>query len=176
MAESRHEDGDHFISKPIAFALGKITGRYVLTFSILRYLVGILSLFILFIYTYRRRLLSMHESIEDLIRLHNLRPIRYSYKDLKTMTKGFKDNVGEGGFSIVYKGKLRSGPDVAVKMLGNKSKANGQDFIIEVATIEKIHHFNVARLLQHGVEDSELEDGLQRHGDNREGGQLHGRD
>ena len=54
------------------------------------------------------------------------------------MTNGFKDKLGEGG----YEGKLQSGCLVAIKML-DKSKANGQDFISEVATIGRIHHMNV---------------------------------
>jgi len=73
-------------------------------------------------------------------------PRRYSYKDMKKMTRSFKDKLGEGGFGSVYKGKISSGPFVAIKMLGN-SKGNGQDFINEVATIGRIHHANVVRLI-----------------------------
>ncbi|XP_027174803.1 rust resistance kinase Lr10-like [Coffea eugenioides] len=73
-------------------------------------------------------------------------PIRYSYREIRTMTKNFKEKLGEGGYGMVYKGKLRSGDAVAVKML-NKSKANGQEFINEVATIGRIHHVNVVRLV-----------------------------
>jgi len=80
-------------------------------------------------------------------------PIRYSYKDIKKMTGNFKDKLGEGGFGSVYKGKLRSGPFVAIKMLG-KPKGNGQDFISEVATIGRIHHANVVRLVGFCVERS----------------------
>ncbi|XP_027168541.1 rust resistance kinase Lr10-like [Coffea eugenioides] len=62
------------------------------------------------------------------------------------MTNNFKEKLGEGGYGLVYKGKLRSGDVVAVKML-NKSKADGQEFINEVATIGQIHHVNVVRLV-----------------------------
>ncbi|KAF4388057.1 hypothetical protein F8388_014740 [Cannabis sativa] len=62
------------------------------------------------------------------------------------MTKYFKMKLGEGGFGSVYKGKLRSGHYVAIKILG-KSKTSGQDFINEVATIGRIHHVNVVRLV-----------------------------
>ncbi|WKA07408.1 hypothetical protein VitviT2T_025239 [Vitis vinifera] len=61
--------------------------------------------------------------------------------------------AGQGGFGSVYKGKLRSGQIVAVKMLVI-SKANGQDFINEVATIGRIHHINVVRLVGFCVEGS----------------------
>ncbi|RVW87572.1 Rust resistance kinase Lr10 [Vitis vinifera] len=54
--------------------------------------------------------------------------------------------IGQGGFGSVYKGELRSGQIVAVKVLV-MHKANGQDFINEVATIGRIHHVNVVRLV-----------------------------
>ncbi|RVX01924.1 Rust resistance kinase Lr10 [Vitis vinifera] len=60
------------------------------------------------------------------------------------MTNNFKNKLGQGGFASVYKGKLRSGRIVAVKML-TMSKAKEQDFINEVATIGRIHHVNVNR-------------------------------
>uniref|UniRef100_M1B365 Protein kinase domain-containing protein n=1 Tax=Solanum tuberosum TaxID=4113 RepID=M1B365_SOLTU len=67
------------------------------------------------------------------------------------MTRGFKEKLGEGGYGSVYKGKLQSGRDVAVKML-NKPKAGGQDFMNEVATIGRIHHVNVVGLVGYCVE------------------------
>ncbi|KAK7392699.1 hypothetical protein VNO78_21143 [Psophocarpus tetragonolobus] len=67
------------------------------------------------------------------------------------MSKGFKVILGRGGFGSVYKGKLRSGSNVAIKML-TKSKANGQDFISEVTTIGRIHHTNVVPLIGYCVE------------------------
>ncbi|XVE68590.1 hypothetical protein DITRI_Ditri09bG0080500 [Diplodiscus trichospermus] len=80
-------------------------------------------------------------------------PIRYSYYEIKRMTGGFKDKLGEGGYGSVFKGRLRSNHLVAVKLLDN-SKANGQDFINEVATIGRIHHVNVAKLIGFCVEGS----------------------
>ncbi|XP_054822765.1 probable LRR receptor-like serine/threonine-protein kinase At5g45780 [Prosopis cineraria] len=146
-----NDDSPKFSPIHLAFVLGKITGRYILPYTILRYIVGILLLLLLTIYTFRRRHLSAYENIEAFIRLYNLIPLRYSYKQLKTMTKGFKTKIGEGGFGIVYKGRLRSGLEVAIKMLG-ESKATDQEFISEVATIGRIHHFNVVRLAGFCVE------------------------
>ena len=95
----------------------------------------------------------MYESIENYLEQNNLMPIRYSYKEIKKMGGGFKDKLGEGGYGHVFKGKLRSGPSVAIKILG-KSKGNGQDFINEVATIGRIHHQNVVQLIGFCVEGS----------------------
>ncbi|XAR58288.1 Glycerophosphodiester phosphodiesterase [Bertholletia excelsa] len=69
------------------------------------------------------------------------------------MTTNFKNKLGEGGYGFVYKGKLKSGNHVAIKMLG-KSKTNGQEFISEVGTIGKIHHVNVVRLIGYCAERS----------------------
>ncbi|CAN1831634.1 Rust resistance kinase Lr10 [Linum perenne] len=100
------------------------------------------------IYKWRRRHRSAYDKIEEFIQNHNLMPIRYSYSNIKNFTGGFKDKLGEGGFGSVYKCKLRSGSFAAVKILGKKSTAGGvQDFINEVATIGRIHHTNVVRLI-----------------------------
>ncbi|KAG4379262.1 hypothetical protein GLYMA_17G214400v4 [Glycine max] len=95
---------------------------------------------------WRKRHLSMFESIENYLEQNNLMPIRYSYKEVKKMAGGFKDKLGEGGYGSVFKGKLRSGSCVAIKMLG-KSKGNGQDFISEVATIGRTYHQNIVQLI-----------------------------
>ncbi|KAF7849540.1 hypothetical protein BT93_L0660 [Corymbia citriodora subsp. variegata] len=71
---------------------------------------------------------------------------KYSYSDIKKITSGLKDKLGEGGYGSVFKGRLRSGHNVAVKIL-KKGKANGQDFINEVATIGRIYHVNVVGLI-----------------------------
>ncbi|KAB2043745.1 hypothetical protein ES319_D01G040000v1 [Gossypium barbadense] len=120
----------------------------------LRLFSGIICLLALVTYKWRRRHLSMDDRIEEFLQsLNNLVPIRYSFKEIKKMTKNFKDKLGEGGYGSVFKGKLRSGHHVAIKLLG-KSKGNGQDFINEVASIGTIHHANVAKLIGFCVEGS----------------------
>ena len=110
-------------------------------------MLGFLCLVAYLIYKFRRRHLSLDDDIEEFLQNHqNLQPIKYTYSEIKKMTLNFKNKLGQGGFGSVYKGKLRSGRMVAIKMLV-MSKANGQDFINEVATIGKIHHVNVVRLV-----------------------------
>ncbi|GLU10437.1 hypothetical protein SLE2022_272400 [Rubroshorea leprosula] len=69
------------------------------------------------------------------------------------MTNGFKEKLGEGGFSKVYKARLKSGGLAAIKLLG-KSKVTTQDFFSEVATVGSIHHVNVVKLIGFCVEGS----------------------
>ncbi|CDP12533.1 unnamed protein product [Coffea canephora] len=94
-----------------------------------KHAIGIILLFAFLLYRCHRRHLSRYDTIEDFLQANNsLMPIRYSYKEIKAMTKNFEEKL------------------VAVKML-NKSKANGQEFINEVATIGRKHHVNVVRLV-----------------------------
>ncbi|MED6155087.1 hypothetical protein PIB30_002295 [Stylosanthes scabra] len=76
-----------------------------------------------------------------------LKPTRFSYNDIKRITNGFKDKLGEGAHGAVFKGKLSSNIIVAVKVLNNAIEGEGKDFINEVGTMGKIHHVNVVRLL-----------------------------
>ncbi|KAK3404090.1 hypothetical protein EUGRSUZ_K00432, partial [Eucalyptus grandis] len=102
---------------------------------------------IFLIYKYRRRHLAMDKNIEEFLQTHNnFLPIRYSYSNIKKITGNFKHKLGEGGYGCVYKGTLRSGNEVAIKIL-KQSKAHGQDFISEVATIGRIHHINIVQLI-----------------------------
>ncbi|XP_048447703.1 rust resistance kinase Lr10-like [Pyrus x bretschneideri] len=130
-----------------------VVSSFLGLFQVVKFLFGFPCVIALIIYKCKRRHLSMYENIEDFLQNNQLMPVRYSYSDIKKMARGFKDKLGEGGFGSVYKAKLRSGRLVAIKMLG-KSKANGQDFINEVATIGRIHHVNVVQLVGFCVEGS----------------------
>ncbi|KAJ9550677.1 hypothetical protein OSB04_014722 [Centaurea solstitialis] len=71
---------------------------------------------------------------------------RYNYADIKKITNSFHVKLGQGGFGTVFKGKLSDGRPVAVKVL-NTSKASGQEFINEVASIGRTSHVNIVTLL-----------------------------
>ncbi|PON96841.1 Serine/threonine protein kinase [Trema orientale] len=115
--------------------------------AVAKFVLGTPFVVTFLIYKWRRRHLSTYASIEDFLHSHNnLTPIRYSYKEIRKMTQNFKTKLGEGGYGSVFKGKLRSGRFVAIKVL-SKSKENGQDFINEIATIGRIHHVNVVQLI-----------------------------
>ncbi|XP_075492451.1 LEAF RUST 10 DISEASE-RESISTANCE LOCUS RECEPTOR-LIKE PROTEIN KINASE-like 2.1 [Primulina tabacum] len=123
-------------------------------FLVLRILIGLPFLIGLIIYKFRRRHLSVFDLIEGFLQSdNNLMPIRYSYSDIKKMTRGFREKLGQGGYGSVYKGKLRSGNIAAVKVL-SKPSTNGQEFINEVATMGRIHHINVVKLVGYCAERS----------------------
>jgi len=90
---------------------------------------------------------EIHLKVEMFLKTYGTsKPKRYSFSEVKKITRRFNEKVGQGGFGSVYKGKLPNGVPVAVKMLEN-STGEGEEFINEVATIGLIHHANIVRLL-----------------------------
>ncbi|XP_056165131.1 LEAF RUST 10 DISEASE-RESISTANCE LOCUS RECEPTOR-LIKE PROTEIN KINASE-like 2.5 [Syzygium oleosum] len=126
-----------------AMDLSSVLGHFLAA----KFILGAPCVLILLIYKWKRRHQAIDANIEEFLRAqNNFLPIRYSYSDIKKITKNFKYKLGEGGYGSVYRGILRSGNEVAVKIL-NKPKSNGQDFISEVATTGRIHHVNVVQLV-----------------------------
>ncbi|KAL8534693.1 hypothetical protein ACS0TY_010646 [Phlomoides rotata] len=76
-----------------------------------------------------------------------LKSTRFCYSDIRRMTNEFSEKVGEGGYGVVYKGKLTSEISVAVKVLNNTKEKRGEEFVNEVSTMGRIHHVNVVRLV-----------------------------
>ena len=85
-------------------------------------------------------------NMEEIIRRYqSLTPKRYSHSDLKKITRGFKEKLGEGGYGTVFKGTLPDGHMVAVKILKG-SKGNGEEFLNEVTSIGRTSHVNIVSL------------------------------
>ncbi|XP_044467982.1 PR5-like receptor kinase [Mangifera indica] len=73
-------------------------------------------------------------------------PRRYTFSDVRNITKSFSEKLGQGGYGNVYKGKLPDSRLVAVKIL-KESKGNGEEFINEVASMSRTSHVNIVSLL-----------------------------
>ncbi|XVF18794.1 hypothetical protein REPUB_Repub11eG0054000 [Reevesia pubescens] len=86
-------------------------------------------------------------------------PPRFSYKDLFKATKGFKEKevLGRGGFGRVYKGVLPSSNiEIAVKRISHDSRQGMREFVAEIATIGRLRHPNLVRLLGYCRRKNEL--------------------
>ncbi|XP_022743438.1 putative serine/threonine-protein kinase [Durio zibethinus] len=72
----------------------------------------------------------------------------FLYDELKIATDEFRSSnkIGEGGFGSVYKGKLKDGRTVAVKVLSVESKQGDREFMSEIASISNISHVNLVKL------------------------------
>ncbi|KAH7657743.1 S-receptor-like serine/threonine-protein kinase protein [Dioscorea alata] len=73
-------------------------------------------------------------------------PARFSYKEICIATQNFSQEIGRGGFGVIFKGMLNDGTLVAVKQLKNERQGI-DDFLTEVRTIGGIHHINLVRLI-----------------------------
>ncbi|RYR13947.1 hypothetical protein Ahy_B04g070677 isoform A [Arachis hypogaea] len=74
------------------------------------------------------------------------KPVRFTDQQLQIATDNYSNLLGSGGFGAVYKG-IFNGAMVAVKVLhGNCDKRSQAQFMAEMGTLGKIHHFNLVRL------------------------------
>ncbi|XP_031122328.1 LEAF RUST 10 DISEASE-RESISTANCE LOCUS RECEPTOR-LIKE PROTEIN KINASE-like 2.4 isoform X2 [Ipomoea triloba] len=93
------------------------------------------------------------QDVEEFLKIHGPFALkRFSYSEVKKITNSFKNELGQGGFGSVYKGKLRNGNFVAVKVL-KELKASGEEFINEVASISRTSHINIVTLVGFCIED-----------------------
>lgn len=83
------------------------------------------------------------------------KPAGYSYADIERITNQFSDELGQGAYGTVYKGKLSDEVFVAVKVLNN-SKGKSEEFINEVGIIGQIQNVNVVRLLDSAPTDLDV--------------------
>ncbi|KAJ4774458.1 hypothetical protein LUZ62_058715 [Rhynchospora pubera] len=74
--------------------------------------------------------------------------VRFTWDEILRATSWFAPDliVGEGGSSIVYRGKLDNGKDVAVKRAkknANDEHLTNESFRTEIATLQQISHINL---------------------------------
>ncbi|WOG91265.1 hypothetical protein DCAR_0310513 [Daucus carota subsp. sativus] len=75
----------------------------------------------------------------------------FSYNELKAATAAFKSSnkIGQGGYGSVYKGHLKDGSVVAIKVLSieRESMRGEREFISELTALSDARHENLVRLL-----------------------------
>ncbi|XP_020978219.1 LEAF RUST 10 DISEASE-RESISTANCE LOCUS RECEPTOR-LIKE PROTEIN KINASE-like 2.2 [Arachis ipaensis] len=79
--------------------------------------------------------------------INNATLVRYTYAEVEQMTNSFQEELGKGGFGIVYKGSLNDGCQLAVKIL-KEMKGSAEEFVNEVVTISRTSHVNIVSLLE----------------------------
>ncbi|GFQ06380.1 probable receptor-like protein kinase at2g42960 [Phtheirospermum japonicum] len=78
----------------------------------------------------------------------------FTLRDLEIATNRFAVDhvIGEGGYGVVYSGRLVNGTDVAVKKLLNNLGQAEKEFRVEVEAIGHVRHKNLVRLLGYCIE------------------------
>ncbi|XP_019174839.1 PREDICTED: cysteine-rich receptor-like protein kinase 25 isoform X2 [Ipomoea nil] len=94
-------------------------------------------------------MLSNSAISKDMTDIPTKESAQYDFSTIQAITNCFSpDNkIGEGGYGVVYKGRLPSGQDVAVKRLSRGSTQGVEEFKNEVALVAKLQHRNLVRLL-----------------------------
>ncbi|PWZ34204.1 LEAF RUST 10 DISEASE-RESISTANCE LOCUS RECEPTOR-LIKE PROTEIN KINASE-like 2.8 [Zea mays] len=97
---------------------------------------------------------SIQENIEALISSYgSLAPKRYKYSEVTKITSCINNKLGEGGYGVVFKGRLDDSRLVAVKFL-HDSKGDGEEFVNEVMSIGRTSHINIVSLFGFCLEGS----------------------
>ncbi|XP_050371460.1 G-type lectin S-receptor-like serine/threonine-protein kinase CES101 [Argentina anserina] len=75
--------------------------------------------------------------------------VAFSYESVMAATNHFslQNKLGEGGFGPVYRGKLSSGREVAIKSLARGSPQGTLEFKNELILISELQHTNLVQLL-----------------------------
>ncbi|KAF7834129.1 putative receptor-like serine/threonine-protein kinase [Senna tora] len=81
----------------------------------------------------------------------------YSFQELASATSNFapENLIGRGGSSLVYKGCLPEGKELAVKILSPSQDAL-KEFVLEVKTLTTLHHKNIISLSGFCLENDNL--------------------
>ncbi|XP_042040776.1 G-type lectin S-receptor-like serine/threonine-protein kinase At1g11300 isoform X1 [Salvia splendens] len=89
------------------------------------------------------------------VKLEELPTFRFMI--LSNATENFSpvNKLGQGGFGLVYKGRLPNGVEIAVKRLARSSNQGVEEFMNEVEVISRLQHRNLVRLLGCCVESEE---------------------
>ncbi|KAK4485156.1 hypothetical protein RD792_007769 [Penstemon davidsonii] len=83
--------------------------------------------------------------------------LQYEFGIIRAATNDFSEanKLGQGGFGVVYKGKLLNDQDIAVKILATDSGQGGLEFKNEVMLLARLQHRNLVRLLGFSIEGNE---------------------
>ncbi|KAM4093281.1 hypothetical protein ACB094_06G103500 [Castanea mollissima] len=111
------------------------------------------------------RMLCSESHVQDLIDLGEFKeedeksidlPF-YDLESIRVATHNFsnENKLGQGGYGPVYKGKLPSGQEIAVKRLSKVSGQGLKEFKNEVVLIAKLQHQNLVKLYGYCIEGNE---------------------
>ncbi|KAM7470168.1 hypothetical protein LguiA_008351 [Lonicera macranthoides] len=81
----------------------------------------------------------------------------FSFEELNKYTNNFSEtnNIGSGGYGMVYRGNLPNGQLIAIKRAVQGSKQGGLEFKNELELLSRVHHKNVVSLVGFCFEQGE---------------------
>ncbi|RDY05071.1 G-type lectin S-receptor-like serine/threonine-protein kinase, partial [Mucuna pruriens] len=158
------DDGQDLYIRMDASALGDQEAHkkvvIIIVSATIATILGMLYVGFYLIYRARRRITESSNIIEDQNRGGTEDDLDLPLLDLSTIvtaTDNFsiENKIGEGGFGPVYKGKLVSGQEIAVKKLSRTSGQGMTEFKNEVKLIAKLQHRNLVKLVACCVQEQD---------------------
>ncbi|XP_031488627.1 putative leucine-rich repeat receptor-like serine/threonine-protein kinase At2g04300 [Nymphaea colorata] len=119
----------------------------------------LLVLFVIFIFKGRRTPVQLNAAA------HNAKPTallepeikhEFSHAEILEITTNFETVIGEGGSGNVYYGRLKNGPEVAVKVLKDSLEQGTKEFVAEVKLLMTVHHKCLVSFIGYCEEDGKL--------------------
>ncbi|XP_021756549.1 cysteine-rich receptor-like protein kinase 27 isoform X2 [Chenopodium quinoa] len=112
-------------------------------FTIILPIISVVTLSVLIIGT--RMILKKRKQHWD----HKESCFEFSFKTIRSATNDFSETnkLGQGGFGVVYRGRLPNGLLVAVKRLTCRTAHGEAEFKNEVQLVARLHHKNLVRLI-----------------------------
>ncbi|GLT30983.1 hypothetical protein SLA2020_057520 [Shorea laevis] len=100
---------------------------------------------------------NLKQEIEDVDKDNSGEALQFDFDTIRMATDNFSsmNKLGQGGFGAVYKGKLLSGKEIAVKRLLESSAQGELEFKNEVRLMARLQHRNLVRLLGFCLEGNE---------------------
>ncbi|KAH6812846.1 hypothetical protein C2S51_021864 [Perilla frutescens var. frutescens] len=105
----------------------------------------------------KRKADPMIGEYDDDGRISTVESIQYDFDKIRSATNYFSDanELGQGGFGTVYKGKLENGRKIAVKRLSRDLGQGDLEFKNEVLFVARLQHRNLVRLLGFSIKGPE---------------------
>ncbi|KAM0968779.1 hypothetical protein ACFX2A_017382 [Malus domestica] len=97
------------------------------------------------------------EEITNADQITSAEALQFDFDSIRVATNNFSEanKLGRGGLGTVYKGKLASDEDIAVKRLSRDSAQGDLEFKNEVSLVARLQHRNLVRLLGFCLEGNE---------------------
>ncbi|XP_051125516.1 probable LRR receptor-like serine/threonine-protein kinase RFK1 isoform X2 [Andrographis paniculata] len=130
--------------------------------NVIRYVVPavlvVFIMFLAFIILWWKGCLRRRKHIDKELEGLEFQTVAFSLKQIRAATSNFDaaNKIGEGGFGIVYKGKLPDGTVIAVKQLSSQSRQGNREFLNEIGMISCLQHPNLVKLYGCCIEGNQL--------------------
>ncbi|KAI3672936.1 hypothetical protein L6452_39039 [Arctium lappa] len=115
--------------------------RFMLVFGCV---IGFLEIIGIVFFWYKSRRNSV--SIEQSYFLPATGFRKFTYNELKKATRNFSEEIGRGGASVVYKGRLSDNRIAAIKRLKTANDQGEAEFQAEISTIGRLNHMNLIEM------------------------------